>query len=218
MEDDPFVTAVKYMTYCLVVAACSMRQMLYLRVLAILACLSGILLLNIIATTNQWVEMAWLTVLLVINAVYLVLEYNPKKTVTFRNENERLLYESGLQNFTPQQFKKIVSAGQFVSADAGETLTDLGKPVLHLFIICKGKARVVVEGKTIAYCGPGNLIGEMSFITKKPASATVYIVEPTLFFRWPQDHLRACLNADPQLQEAFNSLLNLDFSSKHKVS
>lgn len=42
-----------------------------------------------------------------------------------------------------------------------------------LYTICSGVARVEVNGMTVAHLGPGSILGEMTFLERSPASASV---------------------------------------------
>jgi len=42
-----------------------------------------------------------------------------------------------------------------------------------LFFICEGRAKVSVAGSEIAHVEKGNFVGEIAFLTEKPATATV---------------------------------------------
>lgn len=202
----------KYAILFLTLIAFVLPISIYSRIVFLFASFAGILYL---VNFGERTDAFWVMAIFLINFIQLGFSIYKHKALKFKNSNEQVLYETSFKHFTVAQFKKLISIGEFISADAGEVLTELGKPVLHLLVLCKGKARVVVKGETIAFCSPGNLIGEMSFITHAPASATVYIVEPSIYFQWPQDKLRDLLNSDPELHLAMQTVFNDDFVKKH---
>ena len=59
------------------------------------------------------------------------------------------------------------------SVKAGTTLTLEGEIGHEAFVIVEGKADVVIHGETVAEIGPGQFIGEMAMLDKRPRSATV---------------------------------------------
>jgi len=214
---DLYIEYFKYSAFILAAIACLFRNEIYFRLLIILACLLGMTYVFMHQQPSMLADILALSVLVGINLIMLLLHWTHKGPIKFSNKNEELLYQKGFSHFNREQFKKIVSVGEFVNADAGDVLTELGKPVLHLNMICEGKARVVVNGQTIAFSRPGDLVGEMSFITRAPATATVYILEPTVYIKWPQSALRELLDSDPKLQEAMQTVFNADFFRKHKT-
>lgn len=214
---ESFIFLAKYGAYLFVFFACFMRKELYMRLGLLGGSLLGLIYVHFISPSTYWIDMGWLAGVAVINLVTLILMYKQIGGYHFRNKHEEALYKNAFHPVTMHQFKKIVGIGEFVKAEPGEMITEIGKPVSHLYMICDGLARVVVNGQTIAFCHPGNLVGEMSFITKAPASATVYIVEPTVYIQWTQAAFRHLLESDPDLQQAMQTVFNADFFRKHKT-
>lgn len=207
----------KYFAFILIAIACLMRKDTSLRFFLILTCLAGIVYSYIGKFPTMTEDILGLSLLLIINLLMFGISWSKKRPVKFLDKNEELLYQQGFGHFNREQFRKIVKIGTFVKADAGDVVTELGKPVSYLIMIVKGKGRVVVGGQTIAFSNPGDLIGEMSFVTRAPASATVYILEPTVYIKWPQSVLRELLASDPQLNEAMQTVFNADFFRKHRT-
>jgi CRP-like cAMP-binding protein len=59
-----------------------------------------------------------------------------------------------------------------------ETLIERGKPTRLVHLLLRGTARVEsAPGVTIAHIGPGDICGEMSFLQRSPASASVIAEE-----------------------------------------
>ena len=85
-----------------------------------------------------------------------------------------------------------------VRFDAGETIFAEGDPSEHCYRIRSGRVeiRLRVPGvmkrgrsETIATCGPGELIGEMSVIDAAPRSATAVAVAPTVCETFTADEI-----------------------------
>lgn len=207
----------KYIAFILLAIACLMRKDTLLRMFLSLTCLAGIAYSLIGKFPSMSEDIFGLSLLLVINLLMFGISWSKKRPVKFLDKNEELLYQCGFTHFNRDQFRKIVKVGTFIKADAGDVVTELGKPVSYLIMIIKGKCRVLVGGQTIAFSNPGDLVGEMSFVTHAPASATVYIIEPTVYIKWPQGTLRKLLDSDPNLKQAMQTVFNADFFRKHKT-
>lgn len=207
--------SMQWLAYLLVLAACLTGSLFYTHLFLALAALAGIIFL--IFTDNLFgVDFYWLLAVLIINLVQFAIFFT-KRGSDFKTLEEERLYRTLFSNFTIPQFKKIINAAKVENAEPGELLTEEGKPVSHLILIFKGKARVVVGGHTIAYCHSGNLIGEISFLTGSLATATVYVVEPMNYIKWSQDSLRNLLESDEDLNQAMQRIFNTDFLRKYQL-
>jgi hypothetical protein len=174
------------------------------------------LLQNYMSDGPSWAGMTLLLFLGITNIAWMT--KNRKKEIPlFRNEKEKLLYEVGFPGISIKHLRKIIYQGEFIDLNIGDIIMEHGKPVLHLYMLLKGKARVVQNGNTIATLHPGDLIGEMSFISKHPAIAMVCIIEPGVCIRWPQEPLRKMLKLNPEIQKIIQSAFVADFEKKHGV-
>jgi CRP-like cAMP-binding protein len=60
----------------------------------------------------------------------------------------------------------------------GELLTKEQTIGRQAFIILSGRAAVTIRGRSIATVGPGEIIGEMALLDRRPRTATVTALEP----------------------------------------
>ncbi len=86
---------------------------------------------------------------------------------------------------------------EYVAADA--VLIEKGQRGSDLILLLEGAASVFdrVSGREFARIGPGELLGEISFIDKKPATATVMTTVSSRIFRLPKPRLDEKLSRDP---------------------
>ncbi len=98
----------------------------------------------------------------------------------------------------------------------GETIFYEGESGEHCYKIISGSVeiRMTVPGvlkrnqtETIASCGAGEIIGEMSIIDKGPRSASAIAIEPTQCVAYSSDEILDVLQNDPQ--EALNYVRTL---------
>lgn len=208
---------IKIFIYLFLVGALLVKRNIFYHLFIFLALTLAIAFTLLSSNEPNWIDLPSLSLLFLINAAQMIYFWKKTKSISFLNKNEEILYKRTFRHANYKQFKKLISIGKFVQAGPGEILTEHGKPVSNLMLICEGQARVVVHGQTVAYSHPGNLIGEMSFVSKAPASATVYIVEPTLYFSWPQEILKDLLESDPDLKQVMQKILHTDSIRKHNV-
>lgn len=88
--------------------------------------------------------------------------------------------------------RKLLKLGRWVDRAEG-VLAREGEPVEHLIWLARGACAVERRGRVIAELGPGALIGEITYLTGAPATATVRITAPCHFFCLEAEALRRFL-------------------------
>jgi len=69
--------------------------------------------------------------------------------------------------------------GEVTKLQGGESLITAGTPIEHLYFVTEGELSVqLANGKSIATMGVGDIIGEMSFVEKRPPSVSVKATRP----------------------------------------
>ena len=68
--------------------------------------------------------------------------------------------------------------------------------------------------QVIAQLTDNSFIGEMSFVSGKPASATVTATGRVRLLEWPRARLSALLDRSPEIRIAFQSILGVDMAAK----
>jgi CRP-like cAMP-binding protein len=83
-----------------------------------------------------------------------------------------------LEYLTENDWSLIADRAKQMTAPKGEVIIQQGKTVRIVFLALRGKAKVVSAAQaTIAEIGPGEIAGEMSFLERAPASASVIAEE-----------------------------------------
>ena len=88
----------------------------------------------------------------------------------------------------------------------GTSLVREGHPVDSLYLLVEGSLQVEISKPTprqLGLLGPGEIIGEVSFVDSRPASATVSSVTPSLVLRIPRDAVNAKLKSDVHFAARF---------------
>lgn len=68
--------------------------------------------------------------------------------------------------------------GTIVELSPGETLIEAGVDITHLFFVTNGALKVSVGTEVIATAGVGDILGEMSFVERRPPDASVIAKTP----------------------------------------
>ncbi|MBS0244140.1 MAG: aromatic amino acid lyase, partial [Proteobacteria bacterium] len=93
----------------------------------------------------------------------------------------------------------LLSIGRLEDEAVGSTLIAKGQTDADLILLIDGEASVVDpgSGKELARVGRGELLGEISFIDKKGAAASVVVTVAARVFRMPRSRLDEKLVRDP---------------------
>ncbi len=106
----------------------------------------------------------------------------------------------------------LYSAGQSRNMAAGDLVIEEGTEPCALFIVLEGRLSVRVKAvgdKPIAYVRPGELVGEMSFMEGRPASATVEVEDDARLLILKPEPLSEKLEKDMSFAVRFYKSLSL---------
>jgi CRP-like cAMP-binding protein len=82
------------------------------------------------------------------------------------------------EDLTPEDLERIARIGERRTFGAGDTIIAKDTEGQALFVLLSGAAEVEAGGKTHRL-GPGDFVGEMALLGRRPRSANVTAAEPT---------------------------------------
>lgn len=88
-------------------------------------------------------------------------------------ESDRELLRRVLTGLDDSQIARLLNAGAFCDLTNGTTLARENEALKTMFFICSGRARVMIGGREVSRLEKGSFVGEVAFLTDKPATATV---------------------------------------------
>jgi CRP/FNR family cyclic AMP-dependent transcriptional regulator len=77
-----------------------------------------------------------------------------------------------------RELREIAKLGTAVMVDEGRVLTKQGAPGREFFLVLDGKAECAINGKRVAFFGPGDYFGELALIEGGTRTATVTAITP----------------------------------------
>lgn len=190
-----------------------LKDILWLRFLTILASIAGIVFNYFVPATPLWAVIYWNVVFIVINVVQIMIIFRDRSGVQF-TEEERELYETLFKNFAPFEFMKLLRLGKWLEARKGQALTVEAEPLDSVILIYNGLVSVEIGGQQVGEMKDGGLIGEISFISGGPATATVTAEEKTRYMAWSKDDLRSLLKRNPSMKSAMETVFSKELSRK----
>lgn len=126
------------------------------------------------------------------------------------------LYQS-FPTFTPGQFRKMMRRAETIKADVPASLTREGEVPDWLYMIAEGHVVINRDGRD-ATISAGNFVGEISYLLKGPAFATVTAPGGTTYLRWNRAALDRLCQKSPAFSNALGALFNADIARKLAVS
>jgi Popeye-like protein len=189
------------------------KDILWLRILTVLACIAGIVFNYTVPATPLWVVIYWNLLFLAINVVQIGIVIKERRTVNF-TEEEKELYQTLFASFAPFEFMKLLRVGRWREAKKDQLLAIDQKSLDEVMLIYNGLVQVEAGGQTLAQLKDGSFIGEMSFLSGGTASATVRAIEPTRYLSWSKEDLRQLLNRNPSMRFAMQTVLSTDLTRK----
>ncbi|HVR43023.1 MAG TPA: cyclic nucleotide-binding domain-containing protein [Thermoanaerobaculia bacterium] len=100
--------------------------------------------------------------------------------------------------------------GRVVELGDGEELIRSGARDTQLYTVEQGVLEIADSGgRVLASVGPGDVLGEVSFIDDSPRSASVRAAAPAVLRAWDRDSLMQALQSEPAILAKFSVALNL---------
>lgn len=111
----------------------------------------------------------------------------------------------------------MINNGAKRNLKSGEWLIQQGEEVENLYIVLEGKFSVLNKYKPdieIASIGPGEVLGEMSFIDARPPEASVLSTESASIFYISRAHIKKKMEKDPGFSARFYLAMSMFLSSR----
>ena len=161
--------------------------------------------------TPLWSALLWNSSFVVINLIMIVVIYSDRASFVM-TEREKKLYQV-FTTLSPGEFKKLLKIADWFDGSSEEQITTEGEIPECLYFIIDGEALITRDDKKFLV-GPNVFIGELAYLIKKPATATVKLTEKVVGISWKTSSLTKLLASNPQMKIVFDGLLNQDLAAK----
>jgi len=205
-------TIAGHLAFGLIAFSFLVKDILYLRILSILASLFSVLYNFYIPLEPMWLPIGWNIVFVLVNVYHIAVIIYEKRPVHM-SDKEKELYETMFRGLTPVEFLKITKVAEWKQFKAPLPIITQGKPVNDLILIYNGMVDILVNDNKVAELKDGQFVGEMSFLTEKPATATCRVSHNTECLVWPQKDFKDLLKRNPSLYFTIQSLLSEQVSN-----
>jgi len=202
---------VGHINYILVILSVSMSSMRWLRIFAIASGITGVVYYGFLV--SDLISATWEFIFTTVNAIQLalVLLANRSRRVS---EDEKLFIDTVMPSLEGNQRTRMLKLGKWETKQPGEVLIEEGQAAPQLVFIARGAASVEKGERLIGVCGPGDFLGEMSFLSGKPASATVRVSNEIRCCVYDPGELQALLQRNPPIRQALELSFNRNLVGK----
>ena len=205
-------TLAGHLAFGLIAFSFLVKDILYLRILSILASLFSVLYNFYIPVEPMWLAINWNIIFVLVNIYHIAVIIYEKRPVKMSSK-EKELYETMFRGLSPVEFLKITKIAQWKKFKSPLPIIQQGKPVNDLILIYNGMVDILVNDNKVAELKDGQFVGEMSFLTEKPATATCKVTHSTECLVWPQKDFKDLLKRNPSLYFTIQSLLSEQVSN-----
>jgi Popeye protein conserved region len=158
-----------------------------------------------------WNPMVWSLLNVVINTVMILLILRDGREGGMSDDELQLF--RNLDTLTPGQFRKLAKAGTWHHADEAVTLTTEGETPNQLHFVLNGAVQILKANRKIPV--EANLfIGELAYMRKRPATATVTVSGDAHYVSWTHDDLESLFKRNDDLRTAMTLLMGRDVAEK----
>jgi hypothetical protein len=133
-------------------------------------------------------------------------------------EADRDLLRSVFTGLDDAQIARLLIAGEFCDFAGGTTLAEENEALERIFFICSGRARVMIAGREVSHLEKGSFVGEVAFLTDKPATATVIAEGDMRALAFDRGELKQFFDKETQVAGLIYQLLGRELANKIKVS
>jgi Cyclic nucleotide-binding domain len=133
-------------------------------------------------------------------------------------EADRELLRSVFTGLDDAQIARLLAAGEFCDVADGVALAEENQALNRLFFICAGRVRVTIADRQVSHLERGTFVGEVAFLTERPATATVIAEGAVRALVFERRKLSQFFHKEAEVAGLIYQLLGRDLAHKIKVS
>jgi len=207
-----------HLDYCihaaniLLLAAYSVRDILWLRIFAVASSLIAMPYF-LFQPTPLWAAFGWSVLFTGINLLQTWRLYRERRPVQLTADEEEVR-KLAFADLPPREVLRLISIGSWTSPGPGERLIESGKPVDSISLVVKGKIRVGKGGAIFGEMGAGEIVGSALLLSGAKAEVDAVTTESIRALRWEATTLQRYLDAHPDTRNIFQRHIARDLANK----
>ena len=192
------------------------RDVLWLRILTFFGL--GVLVgLQWTTAAVDAIPIYWNVAFMAINGLHIGVLLWQRRPLTMTPEEahlRRLVFSA----LTDRQFAALTAIAHWADVYSGEGILAEGDSSGRILVLTHGRAIIAKGGVPLADVGPGDFVGEISFLTGEVTTAAVIALEAASCAWWSGEDLHQLLESDPQLGAVVKGILGVDVAIKLRSS
>lgn len=205
-------TVVFFIANTLYVISYMVTSMVWLRMLAIIAAVSTFPYFYF-QVEPLWSALFWQSCFLAVNLVNLLVLLYSRRQASF-DEHEQLAYDLKFSDLKPYEARPIFRLAEKRLLDPEQLLLRDREKNETLYLILQGQCRVMKNGREVALLGPGQFIGELSFLSGEAVSADVEAAGQVVLMCWQRRELLPLFKRQGLYESYFYGLCGIDVAGK----
>ena len=127
---------------------------------------------------------------------------------------ERELYELSFSDLRPRDFVRLVSLGQWRSAQVGDMIVRQGEELSEVLVLLSGEVELEVDGEQIGSAGAGELVGASIVLTGEPAWGNAKAISECRYLALPMADVQPWVEQNPAARVALQATVSRDLAEK----
>ena len=193
-------------------AAFSVRDVLHLRLLSIVAYLV-ILPFYYLQQDTLWPSIFWGMTFIAVNVARVIILLLERRPVILSDEEETL-HQLAFGSMDKREFLKLLSLADWVDAEPGDILVERGKPVSNVMINISGGLEAVLNDDIKIDFHPGQMIGTAEVLGGLGSPVSVIVRSPARLASWNVDRVREFSANRPEFRARLSAIVNADLAGK----
>jgi hypothetical protein len=209
----PFEEFLPYLIHAgaLVYVCCFLfRDQLYLRFFAIIGDLLYTLFYYGTVKDPFW-AVIYSIMNMMVNIVMMYLIVRDRRETSL-DDRDMQLFQS-FAGMAPGDFRRLRALGKWTEAQVDTNLTTEGERLNQLYYILSGNVEISKSGRSIPISGK-HFIGEIAYLQRTPASATVVAKPGCTYISWSHADLAKVSEKHDGLKLSLGALLSTDLAQK----
>lgn len=205
------ISLLVYLAFAFGVLGFLARDELRLRLMMLAASSLYIAYYFLISDSPLWDPIITNSTLGLVNLAMIIVVVIERTTFTMSAEMTAIYRQFPL--LTPGQFRRLMRAANIEKINEPTIITQRGQPLEKLYFVLDGDIEIGKGGKTMKL-GGSRFVGEVAYLTRRAASATVTVLPGASILAWRHQDLVALSERSPRLTVAMLATLNQDLVIK----
>lgn len=193
-------------TNLLYLFAFALRDILWMRFAMIIAAIVDIGYC-FLGTNNPWTGTPWALMAIAVNGYHFIKLLYDRGTIDF-NPDEREIHHHVFSLLNRVQFKHLIAIAHWHTFSDRAEIIKQGVESKDLWLIVEGTASVEVNATPVVSLDKYHFVGEMSFLTGEPTTASVSAIGTVRCLVWRGEELRRLMKRETDLDVALNAVFN----------